>query len=257
MTALITGASSGIGKELAYIHGEKGGDLILVARSKEKLEDLKRDLEKKYSNKVTIIVKDLSIVGSAKELYDEVKDLGIDVDYLINNAGFGLGGKFHQLSLERQQEMMNLNMFALTELTHMFLQDFTKRNSGKILNVSSTASFMPGPLQAVYFASKSYVQFLSNALSEELIDTNITVTNLMPSATETEFAKVSGMEKTELFSKMATAKDVALDGYNGMLEGKLDVLSGLQFSQKLLKTFMAFIPKKILLKEVRKMQESK
>lgn len=255
--ALITGASSGIGKELASIHAEKGGDLVIIARRIEKLEELKTELENKHSVKVTIIAKDLSVPGAAKEIYDEVKSAGIEVDYLLNNAGFGLRGKYHELSWERQQQMMQLNMIALSEMIHLFLPDFVARNSGKILNTSSTASLMPGPLQAVYFATKAYVTFLSNGLSEELHDTKVTVSNLMPGATESEFAITSGMEKTQLFDKTFSARSVAKEGYRGMIAGKLDILAGVTFSQKMMFSMLPFTPKKIVLSQVRKMQEVK
>lgn len=256
-TILITGASSGIGKELANIHAEKGGDLIIVARSKEKLEALKTEIEAKFRVKVLIIVKDLTLPEAAKEIYIEVKSAGIEIDYLVNNAGFGGRGKFHERAWEDDLAMINLNIVALTALTRLFLPDFVKRNNGRILNVSSTASFMPGPLQAVYYATKAYVTFFSNAIAEELHDTNITVTALMPGATETEFAKVSGMDKTSLFKKTVTACSVAEDGYKAMLAGKLDVISGLTFSQKLMMSMIPFTPKKMLLSQIRKMQEVK
>lgn len=254
-TALITGASSGIGKELAIIHAEKGGNLVLVARRKEKLEALKQELEEKFKVNVTILSKDLTQLNAPQEIFDELKSKGIQVDYLINNAGFGGHGKFHERALEDDLAMINLNIVALTLLTKLFLPEFVARNSGKVLNVSSTASFMPGPLQAVYFATKAYVTFLSNAIAEELYDTNITVTNLMPGATETEFGQVSGMDKTDLFEKSVSAHSVALDGYNGMLKGKLDVISGLTTSQKVMVKMVPFTPKKMLLKQIRQMQE--
>ncbi len=253
--ALITGASSGIGKELAQIHAEKGGDLVLVARSKSKLEDLKKELEGKQSIQVMVIVKDLTQSSAPQEIYDEIKSAGIEVSYLINNAGFGGLGKFHERKWEDDLAMINLNIVALTALTRLFLPDFVKQNKGKILNVSSTASFMPGPLQAVYFATKAYVTFFSNAIAEELNDTNITVTALMPGATETEFGRVSGMDKTSMFQKTASAHSVALDGYNGMLAGRIDVLSGIPFSMRVMKYFLPFIPKKVILKQIRQMQE--
>ncbi|NQV03375.1 MAG: SDR family oxidoreductase [Bacteroidia bacterium] len=253
--ALITGASSGIGKEFAHIHAEKGGDVIIVARSKDKLEQLKSELEAKYSVKVMVIARDLSLPEAPKEIYEEVKKAGIEVDFLINNAGFGGRGKFHEREWEQDLAMINLNVVALTALTRLFLPDFIKRNEGKILNVSSTASLMPGPLQAVYFATKAYVTFFSNAIAEELHDTNITVTALLPGATETEFARVSGMDKTEMFSKTASARSVAEEGYKGMLGGKLDVVSGLTFSQKMMISMVPLTPKKMLLSQIRKMQE--
>ena len=256
-TALITGASSGIGKELAIIHAQKGGDLVLVARRVEQLYDLKNKLEKQFNIKVFCIQKDLSVPGSGKEVYQEIKDQNIEIEFLMNNAGFGLLGKFHGLPWERQLQMINLNITTLTELTYLFLQDFTKKNSGKILNTSSTASFMPGPLQAVYYASKAFVTFFSNALAEELHDTNITVTALTPGATETEFGATSGMDKTDIFKNLASSKSVALDGYNGMIEGKIDVVTGMTFPQKMMMASLPLIPKKMLLKQVRNMQEVK
>ncbi|OSY86925.1 short-chain dehydrogenase [Tenacibaculum holothuriorum] len=252
--ALITGASSGIGEELAHIHAEKGNDLIIVARRQDKLEALKATLEIKYDVNVVIIIKDLSKPNAAKELFNEVVAMNLEVEYLINNAGFGLRGKFHKLPWERQQQMINLNMVSLTELMYLFLPQMVQRNSGKILNTSSTASFMPGPLQAIYFASKVYVTYLSNAIAEELSDTNITITNLMPGATETEFAKTADMERTGLFEKAVSARSVAEDGYNGMLSGKLDVVSGLTFSQKLMMKAIPFTPKKVMLKQIKQMQ---
>lgn len=254
-TALITGASSGIGKELARIHAENGGNLIIVARRGENLIELKNELEKKHNIQVTTLIKDLSIVGSAKEIYEEVKDLNIQVDYLMNNAGFGLRGKFQELDWARQQQMINLNMVSLTELMYLFLPEMIGRNEGKILNVSSTAAFFPGPLQAIYYATKSYVNFLSNAVSEELHDTNISISTLMPGATETEFAKTADMDKTSMFAKTVSARSVAQAGYVGMLDGKLNIISGLTFSQKTMVSMIPFIPKKVMLKQVRQMQE--
>ncbi len=253
--ALITGASSGIGKEFAKIHAEKGGDMILVARSKDKLEALKTALETQHSIQVEVICKDLGQPNAPKEVYDEVISRGIEIEYLINNAGFGGYGKFHERQWEQDLAMIHLNIVALTALTRFFLPEFVKRNQGKILNVSSTASFLPGPLQAVYFATKAYVTFFSNAIAEELYDTNITVTTLMPGATATEFAKTSGMDKTNLFEKTVSARSVAEDGYNGMLKGKLDVVSGLTTSQKWMMKMVPFTPKKLLLKQIRQMQE--
>lgn len=256
-TALITGASSGIGLELAHIHANKGGDLIIVARSEDKLQALKNELESAHKIKVEIAVKDLSQANAGEELYNDIKERGLEVDILINNAGFGGIGNFHEREWKSDLEMMNLNMIALTTLTRLFLNDFTAKNQGKILNVSSTASLMPGPRQAVYYATKAFVTSFSNAIAEELKESNITVTNLMPGATETGFGSVSGMDKTVLFDKTASPKKVALDGYEGMMKGKLDVISGLTCSQKIMMSMMKFMPKSILLKTINKMQEEK
>lgn len=253
--ALITGASSGLGKEFAKIHASRGGDLVIIARRGEKLSALKKEIQYNYGAFVHVIAKDLTQPSAPEEIYEEITSKGITIDYLINNAGFGGQGKFHERAWEQDLSMIHLNVIALTALTRLFLPDFVKRNSGKILNVSSTASFVPGPLQAVYFATKAYVTFFSNAISEELYDTNITVTNLMPGATETEFAQTSGLEKTDLFLKTASANSVAKDGYDGMINGKLDVISGLTFSQKAMMKTLPFMSKKTVLKRVRKMQE--
>lgn len=255
--ALITGASAGIGKELAHIHAEKGGDLVIVARRESKLNQLKTALEQQYAIKVMVIAKDLTLPNAPKEIYEEIKQAGIDVEYLLNNAGFGGRGKFHERAWEKDLAMINLNIVALTALTRFFLPDFVRKNSGKILNVSSTASLLPGPLQAVYYATKAYVTSFSNAIAEELHDTKITVTALLPGATETEFAQVSGMDKTDLFSNTFSARSVAEAGYDGMLAGKLDVLAGLTFAQRIMMATIPLTPKKILLPQIRKMQEVK
>lgn len=254
-TALITGASSGIGKEFARIHAERGGDLVVVARSEDKLEELKKELEQKFGISVLVISKDLTEPNAAKEIYEDVNIAGVQVDYLMNNAGFGGIGAFHERDIEKDLNMIDLNARALTALTHYFLKDFVAKNEGKILNVSSTASLMAGPLQAVYYATKAYVTSFTNAIAEELRDTNITVTNLMPGATETQFGEVSGMDKTSMFESTASARSVAEEGYNGMLEGELDVTSGLTFPQKVMVSLIPVTPKKILLKQVKKMQE--
>lgn len=255
--ALITGASSGIGKELAYLHAQQGGDLIIVARSEGKLNELKQELENKHNIQVMCIVKDLSDQQAAAEVYKEVKEAGIAVEYLINNAGFGGIGKFHEREWEKDLSMINLNIIALTALTRFFLPDFVKRNSGRILNVSSTASLLPGPLQAVYYATKAYVTSFSNAIAEELSDTKVTVTALLPGATETSFGKVSGMDKTELFNNTASATEVAKAGYDGMMAGELDVIAGIGGMQKIMMKMMPLLPKKLVLKQVHKMQQVK
>lgn len=256
-TALITGASSGIGKELAKIHASKGGNLILVARRAEQLSALKQELEAEYGVTVNTIAKDLSVRGSGKELYDEVKTMDIQIDYLMNNAGFGLVGKFTELDSQRQQQMIDLNITAVTELTYYVLPDMVALGGGKILNTSSTASLVPGPLQAVYYATKAYVTSWGNALANEYEEHGITVTNLLPGATETEFASTSGMDKTKGFAKTVTAESVAQDGYDAMMKGELDVISGVTSMQAFMLKMAPLMPKKMLLKSVREFQEEK
>lgn len=254
-TAVITGASSGIGKEMARIHAQAGGDLVIVARSGDQLSALKSELEQAHGVKVTCITQDLSQPDAAQAVYEAVKTAGIEVDYLINNAGFGGRGKFHERDWADDLAMINLNITALTALTRLFLPDFVARNSGKILNVSSTAALCPGPLQAVYYATKAYVTSFSNAIAEELYDTDVTVTALMPGATESGFASTSGMDQTTLFNKTASAHDVAKAGYEGMLAGKLDVIAGLPLALRIQMAFIPLSPKKMVLKQVRQMQE--
>ncbi|MEL6673410.1 MAG: SDR family oxidoreductase [Bacteroidota bacterium] len=253
--ALITGASSGIGKELATIHAQKGGDLVIVARRQEKLNTLKEELESTYGVNVMVIAKDLSLPTAAEEIYNEVKAAGVAVEYLINNAGFGGRGKFHERDWAQDLTMINLNVVALTALTRFFLPDFVAQNNGRILNVSSTASLLPGPLQAVYYATKAYVTSFSNAINEELHDTPITVSALLPGATETEFAQTSGMDKTELFKNTFSAYEVAKAGYEGMMAGKLNILAGLTAMQRMMMASIPLTPKKMLLTQIRKMQE--
>ena len=231
---------------------------MIVARSEGKLNALKSELEEKHSVQVTVISKDLTDPSSAQELYDEVKGLGIEVDYLINNAGFGGHGRFHERALEHDLAMIQVNVTTLTALCRFFLPDFVKRDSGRILNVSSTASLPPGgPLQAVYFATKHFVTAFSYGVAGELEGTGVTMTALLPGATETEFASAAGMEESNLFEKAFSARSVASDGYAGMLEGKLEVISGLTFGQKVLTAALPFLPKRVALGQIRQMQELK
>ncbi|MEM7039038.1 MAG: SDR family NAD(P)-dependent oxidoreductase, partial [Bacteroidota bacterium] len=218
---------------------------------------LAAEIKDKHGRKAMIIVKDLTQPTAPQEIYDELKSAGVQVEYLINNAGFGGHGKFHERKWESDLAMIQLNVVALTALCRLFLPDFVARNSGRILNVSSTASLLAGPLQAVYFATKAFVTSFSNALYGELHDSEVTVSALLPGATETEFASTSGMDKTDLFKNTFTARSVAMDGYKGMLKGKLNVLSGLTFGQRMMMGMIPMTPKKMLLKQVRKMQEIK
>lgn len=255
--ALITGASSGIGRELALLHASTGGDLIVIARRKDKLKALQEEVQQKYKQETYIIEKDLTQPGAAEAIYKEVKDQGFRIEYLINNAGFGGIGKFHEREWSKDLAMIQLNILALTALTRLFLPDFIEANQGKVLNVSSTASLLPGPMQAVYYASKAYVTSFSNALSEEIKESQVTVTALLPGATETEFGKRSGMDKTVLFKQTYSARKVARAGYEGMVRGKLNVMTGVSLGQKILFALIPFIPKRMLLRMVYQMQQSK
>ena len=254
--ALITGASSGIGKELARVHAWEGGDLVLVARRKKELEALKKELEEGFGIKVKVIAKDLTEPHATKEIYLELAKEKIEVDYLINNAGFGGIGKFYEQDWSLDEAMIKLNIMALTSLTRYFLPDFVKRNEGRILNVSSTASLFPGPLQAVYYASKAYVSSFSMAIAEELRGTKVTVTTLMPGATETEFGEKSGMNKTRLFKKTFSAKMVAEEGYHAMKKGQLVTTAGLTLGQRLMIAVAPLMPKKLVLKVIHHLQKT-
>lgn len=253
-TALITGASSGIGLELAKIHASKGGNLILVARSESKLNDLKSELESQYGIQVTVIALDLSQPSSAQELFEQTEARSLQVGTLINNAGFGGHGKFHERSLADEQAMMQVNMVTLTNLTHLYLKGMVERKQGKILNVSSTASFMPGPLQAVYYATKSYVTSFSQAVAEEVKDNGVTVTALCPGAVATGFVKAGNLEGVDVFKNAKTPSSVAECGYNAMEKGELVAFNepSLKF---MLNWIIPFLPRKLVLKISRQTME--
>ncbi len=255
--ALITGASSGLGRELAIIHAKLGGNLVIVARREERLKTLANYLEKAYGTKVIVIKKDLSKPSAPKEVYDTIKSRNIEIDFLINNAGFGGWGEFYKVPLEKHINIIDLNVIALTKLTHLFLNDFIERGSGKVLNVSSAVALMSGPLQSVYCATKGYIMSLSNALAFEVKDTNVTVTTLIFGATRTEFAKVANMRDTDMFKSMASPIDVAYDGYVGMIKGKLNVYSGLSIWKRFLLCLVKVVPRKFTMSRMYKLQQKK
>ncbi len=242
-TALITGATSGIGRSLAEIHAKNNKDLVIVARGLDDLISLKNEFEEKYHINVYYIQKDLAKENSAKEIYDELKKENIEIFYLVNNAGFGLGGDFYKQDLKKVLDMINVNITALTYLTHLFIPDFIKRGSGKILNVSSTASLLPaGPYQAVYFATKSYVTSFSYGIASELKGTGVSVTTLMPGAINTNFAKTAGMEDTKIFKKTYPPKQVAKKGYSAIIKRKQSVFAGVILAQKGMFKVFPFLP---------------
>lgn len=245
-TALITGASSGLGLEFAHIHASKGDNLVLVARSQDKLEALKLALENEFKISVTVMVKDLSDQYAPKTIYDELQQKQITIDYLINNAGFGDYGFFAECDWEKQLEMINLNVTALTYLTRLFLPQMIKNKFGKILNVASTAAFQPGPTMSVYFATKAFVLSFSEAIANELKDTGVTVTALCPGATETGFKAAAALGGSNLFkgNGIAGSKDVAEFGYKAMMAGKTVVVHGIVNS--LMAQSVRFAPRNIV-----------
>jgi short-subunit dehydrogenase len=253
-TALITGASNGIGLELAKIHASKGGNLVLVARNKSKLDELKKELENQYKVSVYIIGKDLSVFNSAQEVYDETNKQNIKIDYLINNAGFGDFGMFVDSDWNKELQMINLNITTLTQFTKLYLQDMVKHRSGKIMNVASTAAFQPGPIMAVYFATKAYVLSFSEAVNNEVSDKGVTVTTLCPGATESGFQAAAAMEESNLVKgrKLPTSKEVAEYGYAAMLKGKTVAIHGLM--NWILANSVRFTPRSLVVKITRKIQ---
>lgn len=253
-TALITGASNGIGLELAKVHASKGGDLVLVARNKSKLDELKAELESKYKVKVYTIGKDLSLSNSAQEVYEETTKQNIQIDYLINNAGFGDFGMFVDSDWSKELQMINLNITTLTQFTKLYLKDMVKRRNGKIMNVASTAAFQPGPIMAVYFATKAYVLSFSEAVDNEVRDKGVTITALCPGATESGFQAAAAMEESNMVKgkKLPTSKDVAVYGYAQMMKGKTVAIHGLM--NWILANSVRFTPRSIVVMIARKLQ---
>lgn len=222
---LITGASSGIGYELAKVFASHGYQLILVARNEDRLSRIKKELEIKYKIQVYILVEDLCDEKAPKHLYEQVRKRGIEVDILINNAGAGYTGKFHEETYEKDLKIMQLNMVSLTELTKLFVQDMVKNQKGKILNVASTGAYHPGPYTAIYYATKSYVLSLSEALAVELSPYHVTVSALCPGATRTNFAKAAGREDTAIAMDPAIVARIA---YKKLMKNKTTIVPGIR-----------------------------
>ncbi len=246
-TALVTGASSGIGAELARLHAANGGDLVLVARREPVLNELKTELEGNYDIQATVIVADLAQPDAADKIFAATEAAGIQVDILINNAGFGGHGKFYERDLAKDQAMMQVNMVSLVNLTHLCLQGMVKRNSGKILHVASTAGFLPGPLQAVYYATKAFVISFSQAIAQELADTNITSTALCPGAVATGFVAAGDLDGNSMWDNAASPESVAQCGYEAMLKGELVKINEPSLSF-MLNWVIPLLPRKVVLK---------
>jgi uncharacterized protein len=254
-TALVTGASNGIGLELAKIHASKGGNLVLVARNLEKLNDIKAELEKKFNIKVYTIGKDLSKPDAALEVYNETNQQKIQIDYLINNAGFGDFGMFVETDWQKELQMINLNITTLTQFTKLYVQDMVKRGNGKIMNVASTAAFQSGPTMAVYYATKAYVLSFSEAVDNEVSDKGVTVTTLCPGATESGFQAAAAMEESALVKgkKLPSAKEVAEYGYTSMINGKTVAIHGMM--NYIMANSVRFTPRAMVVKLTRLIQD--
>jgi len=227
-TALITGASEGIGMELARIHAAKGDHLVLVARRGDRLETLKQELEAGFGVHVMVIEKDLTDPGAVSEVYATTVKAGLTIDVLVNNAGFGHYDLFTDSPWEKEDRMIRLNITALTHLTKLYLPGMISRGYGRILNVSSVASFIPGPYMSVYFATKAYVTSFSEALANELKGTGVTVTNLCPGATRSGFQAAAEVSEVKRMSndKLPSSAEVAQFGYDAMMRGKTTVVHG-------------------------------
>ena len=256
-TALVTGPSSGIGLELATLLARDRHDLVLVARSRGKLEDIGRALHEEYGIMATVVARDLADPDSPKAIADELASRDTAVDILVNNAGFGVYGLFAKTALDKELEMIQVNVTALTHLTKLFLPGMIARRNGRILNIASTAAFQPGPLMAVYYATKAYVLSFSEALANETHGTGVTVTALCPGPTITEFQKAAGLEKTNLFNSplVMSAADAARAGYEGMLRGRRVVVPGL--GNNLLIQAVRITPRRLVTAIARKIQEAK
>ena len=254
-TALITGASGGIGLELARIFAANGNNVVLVARNQSRLGEIKVELEAKHKVKVLTIDKDLSLRDAAREVYEQTQSSGWQIDYLVNNAGFGDYGPFADSSWDKQLQMIDLNITALTHLTKLYLENMMARKSGKIMNLASTAAFQSGPLMAVYFATKSYVLHFSEALDNEVREKGITVTAVCPGATESGFQAAAAMEESGLVKnkKLPTSHEVATFAYESMMKGKTVAIHGLM--NKILANSVRWMPRSVVVKITRKMQE--
>lgn len=249
-TALITGASTGIGLDLAVLAARDGFDCILVARSETRLHELKKVLEKRYNIGVTVFAIDLSEHDAVKRLTNAIEDAELTVDFLINNAGFGTAGEFIELDAETEAEEVRLNVNALTELTKAYLPDMVARNHGYVLNVASVAAFQPGPYMAVYYATKAYVLSLTEAIHAETKGTGVNVSVLCPGPTDTGFFNRAGSEM--MVSKMPSHL-VAFFGYKGVMKNKRVIIPGL--SNQALVGLAKIMPRAVSLEILRRFQK--
>ena len=242
---LITGSSAGIGAALAEVCAEHGHDLILVARRREKLEARAAEIERRFRVKVACVPENLADPQGPRRLFEAVTAQGLEVEHLINNAGVGLYGKFAVTDLDAELKMIQLNGTSVVELTKRFLPAMIQRRSGRILNVASTAAFVPGPWMSIYYATKAFVLSFSEAIDYELKPQGITVTTLCPGPTESEFKVRAGSQRSRLFEAfLMDAPTVARAGYAGMMKGKAVVIPGLR--NKLIPVAARFIPRPMI-----------
>jgi uncharacterized protein len=253
--AVITGASSGIGRELADLFARDGYDLVLVARRRDALESLARSLTERYGVACDAFPADLARRLDREHLAARVRSIDDRIDALVNNAGIGTHGYFHETDLERELEIVDVNVAALTHLTKLVLPGMLSRRHGRIINVSSVAAFQPGPLMAVYYASKAYVQSFSEALAEEVAGTGVTVTTLCPGPTVTEFHAQAGIHPHAPAggAPLMTSREVAEAGYRGAKDGKRVVIAG--FRNKAIVLANRVLSRRRMTRIVRRLQE--
>jgi short-subunit dehydrogenase len=255
-TALITGASSGIGLELASVAAQDRHDLVLVARQRDRLESVARGLAEEYGVKVSVLPVDLAGPVAPADIARELAERGIVVDVLLNNAGVGVYGFFAETPLDRELEMIQVNVTALTHLTKLLLAGMLERRRGRILNVASTAAFQAGPMMAVYYATKAYVLSFSEALANECAGTGVTVTALCPGPTRTEFPQRAGFQPIPLnASLVGAASGVARAGWEGMKRGKRIVIPGI--ANRAVVQAERLVPRRLVTALTRKVQESR
>ncbi|WP_168797420.1 SDR family NAD(P)-dependent oxidoreductase [Neolewinella litorea] len=250
---IVTGASSGIGRALAREHARRERDLILVARREPELNALAAELRTRYGVTVDVLARDLTDAGSREELSDYVNKQGLTVDYLFNNAGFGGTGDFAGQDWGRLSDMIQLNVVAVTEFMHLFLPGMIERGYGRILNTSSTAAFMPGPGQAVYFATKAFVNSVSKAVAAEVSGSGVTVTALCPGAVDTGFAETADMADSLLFKTAGTPESTARQGYTAMEAGRLEVITEVGMGM-MIKGVLPFTPERLSMAIIKKLQ---
>lgn len=245
-TALITGSYGGLGSAFARIHAKTGGALVISDINEERLKKQKELLEKEYRVPVYIIAADLTKTEDIKKIYLFCKENGLSVDYLICNAGFGGQGSFALRDTEKDMAMLAVNVLANTMLLKLFLPDMISRREGKVLLVSSISAKLPGPLQAVYFASKAYLTSLGNAIWRELKGTGVTLTTAMPGILATDFAEKGHLEDTLLFSRRADPEEAAKKAYSAMLKGKMNVTPCVQIPLRLSLPLVPILPKSLI-----------
>lgn len=228
MTALVTGASAGLGRDFARLFAAGGHDVVLIARRRARLEELAGELQHEHGVQARVIAADLTDPSAPEAIADELAGAGTAVEFLVNNAGFGSNGHFVDQSRKRELDMVAVNVSALLALTHLFLPAMIERGHGRILNIGSTAGFQPGPYMATYYASKAFVNHFSEAIAHEVAGTGVTVTVSCPGPVATEFGEVSGNGKSRLFkSGVASSDDIARQAYTAMMKGKRMVVHGL------------------------------